>query len=76
MITGLIISIVGYGLEAGVACHCPVQLSGQSFNCHCKENLPQITGHIMSYVGIGIVALGITFFLIGWKKMQSLHKRL
>ena len=68
MIIGLMISIMGYGQYTNVACNCPAQITGQPFNCHCEENLPQTIGHIMTYVGIVIVSAGIFMVVFGLRK--------
>ena len=67
MISGLLISIIGYGTYANVECHCPAQIVGQPSNCHCEDNPEQHIGRIMTYVGIAIVSVGIFLSVYGWR---------
>ena len=73
IVTGLLISIIGYAQYADVACYCPAQIEGKPFNCGCGEGLEQTMGHIAAYVGLAIVAGGIILFVVGWRKQQSLE---
>ena len=71
MIIGLLISIMGYFQYENVACYCSMQITGQPSNCHCEENLQQIMGHIMTYVGIVIVGVGVLLSVYGWKSKEN-----
>ncbi len=71
MVSGLLISIMGYGTYANVACHCPAQITGQPSNCHCEDNPEQHIGRIMTYVGIVIVNVGIFLSVYGWRSKEN-----
>lgn len=72
IISGLVISIIGYGQYSSVMCHCPAQIQGKPFNCGCIENPIQITGHLVTYAGLAISGSGILLFVLGWKKQRSI----
>ncbi|MGB6463306.1 MAG: hypothetical protein WA799_03760 [Nitrosotalea sp.] len=68
VVMGLLMAVLGYGSYTTVGCHCPAQISGKPFNCHCNENLVQTVGHVMVYAGMIIIASGIALFVSGWRK--------
>ncbi|MDE1727407.1 MAG: hypothetical protein KGH89_09130 [Thaumarchaeota archaeon] len=68
VVMGLLMSILGYGMYSDIMCHCPAQVSGKPFSCHCNENLLQSMGHTLSYAGLAIVGGGIALFVSGWRK--------
>ena len=72
IVSGILISVLGYGQYVNADCMCPAQIVGQPFNCHCMETLQQNIGHVVLYVGITIVCSGIILFILGWRKRQSL----
>lgn len=63
-------SVLGYGMSASVVCHCPAQLIGKLLNCSCIQNL-QNTEHAVTYLGFGIIGMGIILFIHGWRSMRS-----
>lgn len=70
VITGMLISILGYGISANVVCHCPAHIIGKPLGCTCVENLKNIE-HIVTYLGFGIISTGIILFVYGWRTMKS-----
>jgi uncharacterized membrane protein YidH (DUF202 family) len=73
IILGILVSILGYGMSANVVCHCPAQLIGKPLNCHCLANL-QNSEHVVTYLGFGIISMGIILFVYGWRTMKSLSQ--
>lgn len=68
VVMGLLMSVLGYGSYSDVVCHCPAQISGKAFHCHCNENLVQTVGHMLVYAGMISVASGTVVFVSGWRK--------
>lgn len=68
VVLGLLLLVLGYGSYSNIVCHCPAQISGKPFNCHCNENQVQIVGHAMVYSGMAVVGSGIALFVSGWRK--------
>jgi hypothetical protein len=72
IVTGVLISILGYGMYENVICHCPAQIIGKPLNCLCVEH-QENTGHVVSYFGLGIAGMGIILFIHGWRKKIVFH---
>jgi len=68
VVMGLLMSVLGHGAYSDIVCHCPAQISGKSYNCHCNENLVQTVGHMLVYTGMITIASGIALFVSGWRK--------
>jgi hypothetical protein len=68
VVTGLLMSVFGYGQYGNVECMCPAQISGQPSHCHCEDDLQQNIGHIVLYVGIAVISSGTILFVLGWRK--------
>lgn len=73
VVMGLLMSVLGYGSYSDVVCHCPAQISGKSFSCHCNENLVQTVGHMLVCAGVISVVSGIVLFVSGWRKKVILN---
>jgi hypothetical protein len=70
VVAGMLVSILGYGMSANMVCHCPSQLIGKPLSCACVENLKNIE-HVVTYLGFGIIGIGIILFVYGWRTMKS-----
>lgn len=70
IVIGMLVSILGSGMSVNVICHCPTKLIGKALSCPCGENLQNIE-HIVTYLGFGIISMGIILFVYGWRTMKS-----
>lgn len=68
MVSGLLISITGYGLYSHVACHCAIHTGFDQLGCHCGNVLQQDIGHILVYMGLAIAGSGMIVFTKWWRK--------
>jgi hypothetical protein len=67
IVSGLLVSLIGYGLYENISCHCPAQIGG-SLGCHCMNGLPENMGHLLVYVGFTVAGGGIFIFMKWWRK--------
>lgn len=68
IVTGLLMSIIGYGLYENVVCHCPSQTQANPIGCHCVTVLQQSIGHMMVYSGLAVAGSGMLVFTHWWRK--------
>ncbi|MHB8602763.1 MAG: hypothetical protein ACYC9R_09025 [Nitrosotalea sp.] len=68
IVSGLLVSIIGYGLYEHVMCHCVAQTGGSPIGCHCASILQQSMGHVMVFSGLMIAGSGMIVFTKWWRK--------
>jgi hypothetical protein len=66
IVSGLLLSLIGYGFYENIACHCPTQ-TDDHLGCYCKSMFENI-GHLLVYVGFTVAGSGIFIFMKWWRK--------
>ncbi|HEX5457500.1 MAG TPA: hypothetical protein VFX64_03840 [Candidatus Nitrosotalea sp.] len=68
IVSGLLLSIIGYGTYENVMCHCASQTAGSLIGCHCTGTLQQGLGHVLVYSGLAVAGGGMIVFTHWWRK--------
>lgn len=67
IVSGLLVSLIGYGLYENISCHCPAQID-EHMGCHCKSVMSESIGHLLVYAGFTVAGGGIFIFMRWWRK--------